>query len=167
MYVSVGAVTKQNATRSQAGNLSERSRQGEDCDKIENIRPLAKQWPCSAVDSWNADSVCQAFCLLVCLLPLKRYRKVRLLCENCIVLNISNNSVPYLHAMQTNQTRSQDNFSPNPSVWNLWPNISIKNSCVGNSHVGQWKRIRLVSMRMRVRSLALLSELRIRRCHEL
>ena len=43
----------------------------------------------------------------------------------------------------------------------------VKKEKVGVSIMVQWKRIRLGAMRLRVRSLALLSGLRIRRCHEL
>ena len=43
----------------------------------------------------------------------------------------------------------------------------LKNACVGVPIVPQWKQTRLISMRTRVQSMALLSGLRIQRCSEL
>ena len=45
--------------------------------------------------------------------------------------------------------------------------LLVKRSLRGVPVVAQWKRIRLGTMRFRVRSLATLSGLRIRCCHEL
>ena len=45
--------------------------------------------------------------------------------------------------------------------------VTYLKTIVGVPIVAQWKRIQLGTMKLRVRSLALLSGLRIRGCHEL
>ena len=69
-----------------------------------------------------------------------------------------------------NLNYSLEILSESMSVWCPFQTFKTKttqNSKHGVPIVAQWKQIWLVTMRLRVRTLALLSGLRIRHCHEL
>ena len=116
--------------------------------------------------------ILMSFISFSCLVTLDRTSSIMLSISgssehSCLVLYLKKNALSFIKLVGSCGVFIDRYLIPIAAVTNYNTFGGLKQHRFGIPIMVQWKQIRLVSMRMRVRSLSSISGLRIQHCHEL